>query len=355
MSTTLPARPTDDALDDAVLAAIGDPHLAQRCAREPTYARALVSTATAVAVAAFDDGDDAALDVAHRALYHLYAQLMWSPVDVDRGNEHDLTLAGVLLELERGFQRALDRMALPEAPPRDPDAFSGWLQRLVQETPAVPDTGLAAYLRERATLDQLTEIVAQRSLFFLKEPDPWTMVVPSLRGQPKAGLIDVLLDEYGWGRHDQMHSTVYERLMARLGLETGYDAYLDGTAHQFLAVMNYQGMLARNRRLCRRMYGYIYLVEAESPEAMRTYLAAYDRLGITDEDVRRFYDLHVTADEDHQRVALEEMIVPLVRAEPAARTEIAAGVVGGQHLEHEFAAHLHQCFTAGRSSLRGAA
>jgi hypothetical protein len=339
-------------LDAAVLDAIADPDLAGRCAREPVYARALIEEATHIAGRAFDDGDDGALDVAHRTLYHLYSQAMWSPVDAPRHNEHDLTLAAVLLELEHGFQRQLGRVPMPDDPPPDAEAFAAWLSDLALVNPPLDDPGFGPYLRDHATLDQLREIVAQRSLFFLKEPDPWAMVIPSLRGEAKAGLIDVLLDEYGWGRYDHMHSTVYERLMDRLGLETGYDAYLERTSWQFLAIMNYQGMLARHRRLCRRMYGYIYLVEAESPAAMRTYLATYDRLGVTDPDVRRFYDLHVTADADHQRVALDEMIVPVVRAEPEARHEIARGVVGGQFLEHAFAVHLLERFRAGETSLR---
>jgi hypothetical protein len=349
LRSRLPVQP----LDAAVRAAIADPDLADRVAADPAYAQSLVDEAAAVAASAFDDGDDAALDVAHRALYHMYALAMWSPVDAPRHNEHDLTLAAVLRELESGFERQLDRFPLPGEPPADVDAFAAWLAELALVAPSVPDVGFGDDVRERVTLDQLREIVAQRSLFFLKEPDPWVMVVPSLRGQAKAGLVDVLLDEYGWGRYGHMHSTVYEVLMERLGLETGYDAYLDRASWTFLAVLNYQGMLARHRRLCRRMYGYIYLVEAESPAAMRNYLAAYERLGISDPDVLRFYELHVAADEDHQRVALEQMIVPVVRAEPEARHEIARGVVGGQHLEAAFTNHLRACFAQGRSSLRG--
>ncbi len=347
-STQLPVQP----LDAAVGSAIAAPDLASHTAREPAYATVLVGEAANVAARAFDDGDPAALDIAHRAMYQLYSLAMWSPIDAPRHNEHDLTLASVLQALEAGFERSLARIELPEAPPVEAAEFAAWLERLVLDEPPLPDSGFGAYLRETITLDQMRDIVAMRSLFFLKEPDPWAMVIPSLRGPAKAGLIDVLLDEYGWGRYDHMHSTVYEVLMERLGLDTGYDAYLDRTVHQFLAVLNYQGLLARHRRLCRRMYGYIYLVEAESPQAMQSYLAAFDRLGVADPDIRRFYDLHVTADEDHQRVALEEMITPVVRDEPEARHEIARGVLGGQHLEDAFARHLLDRFRLGRSALR---
>jgi hypothetical protein len=348
------AYPIDAArLDREVENALADPGFTARCAADPDFAQALAGAARELSHAAFGEADPAALDTAHRALYHLAAQGTWSPIDAPRFNEHDLTLAAVRLELERGFEASLQRHELPEEPPAG-ESFGPWLQDLaLQRDIGLPPSGMAGFYRERATLEQMKEIVAQRSLFFLSEPDPWAMVIPSLRGEAKAGLLDVLLDEYGWGRHDHMHSTVYENLMTALGLDTGFDAYLDRTAWQFLAVLNYQWMLARHRRLCRRMYGYIYLVEADSPDSMRDYLAAWDRLGIQDEAVRKFYDLHVTADEGHQQVALEEMIMPVVKAEPGAAADIARGVLEGRVLHHAFSTHLASCFAAGRSSFAG--
>lgn len=348
------AYPIDAAaLDVHVAAALADPDFTARTLEHPAEARALVGAAADLARRAFEDGDDPSLDTAHRALYHLAAQHSWSPVDAPRFNEHDLTLAAVRLELERGFEAWLATHALPEPPPRDPERFGPWLGDLaLTRDLGFPPTGMGDFYRERATLEQMKEIVAQRSLFFLKEPDPWAMVIPSLRGEAKAGLLDVLLDEYGWGRHDHMHSTVYETLMTALGLDTGYDAYLDRAAWQFLAVMNYQWLVARHRRLCRRMYGYIFLVEADSPGSMRNYLAAWDRLGIEDEDVRQFYDLHVTADEGHQEVVLNEMVLPVVRTQPGAEEDIARGVLEGRVLHQAFSEHLSGCFAAGRSSFR---
>lgn len=351
---TMTSTPRAQRLDSRIADALADPGLERRMEAEPMAAAALVDDARALASAAFDAGDAHAVDDAHRTMYLLYAQGGWSPVDAPRLNQHEPTMAAVLRALERGFEAALARHALPEEPPADPEAFAAWLQDLALERPVTTPTGMPELLRDRLTLDQMREIVAQRSLFFLKEPDPWTMVVPSLHGQPKAGLLDLLMDEYGWGRHEHMHSTVYERLMERLGLQTGYDHYLPQTAPEFLAVLNYQAMLARHRRLCRRMYGYIYLVEADSPRSMEHYLAAWRRLGIDDPDVRLFYELHVTADEGHQQVALQEVIVPVVRAEPAARTDIARGVLEGRHLHAAFSRHLADAFTAGRSSLRDA-
>lgn len=339
--------------DAAVAEALSTPQLASTLRSDRQRAVALVEGARDLAARAFEEEDTGALDAAHRTLYILGAQAGWSPVDAVRDNEHDLTLAEVRLQLEHAFEAQLARLApLPEAPPTEISDVRVWLTDLALDRKLFDGPSMGEFYREHATLDQLREVVAQRSLFFLKEPDPWTMVIPSLRGEAKAGLIDLILDEYGWGRHDQMHSTVYAKLMDKLGLSSGYDDYFEQTSWQLLAGLNYQTMLARHRRLCRRMYGYIYLVEADSPGSMRNYLAAYERAGIDDPDVLLFYQLHIDADQGHADVALNEVVVPVLQAEPRAIADIARGVVEGRYLHSLFSRHLHRSFSAGRSSLR---
>ncbi len=351
---TLLADPTTARLDDLVAEALATPGLTDALAADPERAAALLEGARDLARRAFVEEDPDALDVAHRTLYLLGAQQGWSPASAMRDNEHDLTLIALRLELERAFEAQGAREAVvPDDMPEDPEAFAGWLEELalVREMP-FEHADVGAFYRERITLEQMKEVVAQRSLFFLKEPDPWTMVIPSLHGRAKAGLIDLILDEYGWGRYDQMHSTVYEVLMGKLGLETGYDHYLDQASWQSLAGLNAQAMMARHRRMARRMYGYVYLVESESPGAMKNYLKAYERFGIDDPEVLSFYELHIDADEGHSDVALNEVVMPVVRDEPDARAEIARGVVEGRWIHHLFSAHLVACFEAGRTSLR---
>lgn len=354
-SETLIADPTTTTrLDDLVVEALATPGLAEVLAADPARTEALLIGARKVAEAAFVREEPEALDVAHRALYVLGAQQGWSPVDAHRDNEHDLTLAAVRLELERAFEAQLARsVELPDDLPTDPESFGPWIEQLALERPLAFDgPSMGAFYRDHVTLEQLSEVVAQRSLFFLKEPDPWAMVIPSLHGRAKAGLIDLILDEYGWGRFDQMHSTVYAVLMGKLGLRADYDHYFDQASWQALAGENFQAMMARHRRLCRRMYGYIFLVEASSPGSMKHYLAAYARVGIDDPEVLKFYELHIDADEGHSDVALNEVIMPVVGDEPAAMAEIARGVLEGRWIHTLFSNHLHECFGAGRSSLR---
>ena len=85
---------------------------------------------------------------------------------------------------------------------------------------------------------------------------------------------------------------------------------------------------------------------------MRNYLAAYARAGIDDPDVLTFYELHIDADQGHADVALNEVVIPVLESEPAASAEVARGIVEGRYLHSLVGAHLHACFSNGRSSMR---
>lgn len=293
-----------------------------------------------LATRAFDDGEEAALETAHRALYAIYAECIWRAPDHPRAPDEAHTIDRLRSEFECGFRARLDRRREQHIAAIDPPArdIAEWLERLALGDHPDEDGSWGEYVRDQADLDAMKRIVLQRSLFFLREPDPWIYAVPTLAGVAKAGLIDLLLDEYGWGKLDHMHSSVYARVMKALRLKTARDHYETETSWQYLATLNHQWMCALDPRLSRRLVGTIYLTEADSPGAMTNYLAAWSRLGIDDDNVTEFYDLHVHADENHRDVALHEVAMPVIEAEgPRAAREIAKGIFDGRALEAAFA------------------
>lgn len=297
--------------------------------------------ATDLAHAAFHEGDEQALEEAHRALYALYADKIWrSPNAPSRAR-----LDWVRASLEEGFRGQLDRRREDLAPELNPPPaeesrlLARWFELQALGPHRAECLAWGEFIREEASLAAMHRIVAQRSLFFLREPDPWVYAIPSVRGVAKAGLIDLLLDEYGWGKLERMHSSVYARVMDSLGLDSERDHYEAETSWRYLATLNHQWMCALDGALSRRLLGTIYLTEAESPSAMRNYLAAWKRLGINDRDVLEFYELHVEADENHQEVALQEVVLPVCVSEGAETAiEVARGICDARALEADFAA-----------------
>lgn len=304
---------------------------------------AAVSTAQDVRSAAFDWDVPEALDDAHRTLFALYADRIWRPPVERRSDYAQRALGEIRNELEIGFRHQLGKRRMHAEADFTPHIgeLAQWFEDLALAEHPLESPSWGPFIREFAPLEAMKSIVAQRSLFFLREPDPWIYAVPTLSGVAKAGLIDLLLDEYGWGKYEHMHSTVYAHVMEALELETRIDHYESEASWQYLATLNHQWMYALEPEFSRRLLGVVYLTEADSPGAMTNYLAAWDRLGVTDERVLKFYDLHVHADENHRDVALHEVVMPVAEAGgPAAAREIAIGIWDGRALEAEFADHI---------------
>lgn len=308
----------------------------------PTQCDRAIRLSETVSRAAFEQNAEIALEDVHRSLFHLYSRRVWNApsAPLSAGLDHALQL--IRDNLEREFRESLasKRDGLLSAPPADRSELASWFAELATGTHPHENPQWPAFIREEISLEQLKQIVSHRSLFFLREPDPWIYAVPTLAGVAKAGLMDLLLDEYGWGKLDHMHSTIYAKLMESLGLETALDHYEPSTPWQFLATQNHQWMLALTPGLSRQLLGTIYLTEADSPAAMNNYLAAWKRLEISDADVIHFYELHVTADENHRDVALQEVLMPVCDLDPNASHEIACGIFDGKSLEADYANNL---------------
>lgn len=345
------ATPLFSTLTDLI--AVDDFEIVQRHELQPLIDRAAAQTIEVVN-AAFDLEIEEALEDAHRALYALYADRVWraprhprpafaqAALDVSRG------------ELEQGLRHHLARRrnGAIGTPPENVE-LAEWMQRLALGPHPHEDPTWGEFIRESISLEQLKQIVINRSLFFLREPDPWIFAVPKLRGIAKAGLIDLMLDEYGWGKLDHMHSSVYARLMEALELQSEIDHYEAAADWRFLATLNHQWMLGLNPELNNRLLGTIYLTEADSPGAMTNYLAAWARLGIDDPDVLRFYEIHVSADENHRDVALHEVVLPVCEANPDAAKDVARGIFDARTLEADFAAGLRALFESDANHSQG--
>jgi len=183
-------------------------------------------------------------------------------------------------------------------------------------------------------------------------PDPWLYAIPALRGTPKAGLAEVIFDEYGRGRFDRMYSTAYTTLLDALGMDFSADHFESRAPWQYLATLNHQWMCALTPEYHKRLLGIIYMVEANSPVVMRSCLAAWARLGVTDTRLNGFYELNASMSEEYREIALSEVLVPLCECDSAAAGEIALGIIDARTLEAQFTDHLLHRFTRGESSLQ---
>ncbi|MFD3746300.1 iron-containing redox enzyme family protein [Nocardia sp. NPDC058633] len=263
--------------------------------------------------------------------------------DVDENWEWDPDLLRLRRDLENQLLTAL-RADVPGG--NDVDAE---LDRLLEPT---RDTdGVAGFLAERGTADQLREYFVHRSIYHHIEADPYAWVIPRLRGQAKASLVAVEYDEFGGGRGERVHARLYADLLSGADLEPGYLHYLDTVPAPMLALVDMMSLFGLHRGLRGALVGHFATAEITSSPASRR-LAELARTLLPHPACAHFYTEHVEADAVHEQVMRRDVIAGLLADEPAEAASIVFGIQATNLLEDRFADHVLKCWNEDRSSLR---
>ncbi|HEU4703744.1 MAG TPA: iron-containing redox enzyme family protein [Conexibacter sp.] len=281
------------------------------------------------------------------ALYLCYELHYGELEGVDEDWEWDPGLLAFRAVLERAFETAL-RAAVPDVAPVDPHGVAEALQRLV-----AGDDGpsLSRFLEARASREQLREFLVHRSAYQLKEADPHSWALARLSGAPKAALVEVQADEYGGGRAERIHATLFAKAMAGVGLDPRYGAYLERLPGVTLATVNVMSLCGLHRRLRGALVGHLAAVEMTSSLPNRRYGNGLRRLGFG-ADATDFFDEHVEADAVHEQVAAWDLAGGLARTEPQLADDVLWGAGALLELEARWARHLLGAWERGESSLR---
>ena len=179
-------------------------------------------------------------------------------------------------------------------------------------------------MERSGTFEQMREFVVHRSAYQLKEGDGHTFAIPRLAGAAKQALVHIQAGEYGTERPGQeMHATLFAATMTELGLDATPNAYVDLLPAATLATDNLVSYLGLHRARRGALVGHLTVLEMTSVTPMGRYSRALERLGGS-ERARRFYEVHVLADAEHERIALREMAGRLAdrRARPVRRHRV---------------------------------
>jgi hypothetical protein len=281
------------------------------------------------------------------SLYVLYELHYRGFRGVDEGLEWDIGLLELRTALEADFEARLREEVPADDPLPDPRETAEMILELIR---ADPGPELAAHLETRASLGQFREFMVHRSAYQLKEADPHSWAIPRLAGPVKAALVEVQADEYGGGRPDRVHATLFAKAMRALELDPTYGAYLDRIPAVTLATVNLMSLFGLHRRLRGAIVGHLAAFETTSPIPNSRYAKGLRRLGLR-EDAIDFFEEHVEADSVHENIALYDMAQELAIAEPALAGDILFGVRALLLLDARFAAHLLDRWEAGATSL----
>jgi hypothetical protein len=291
-------------------------------------------------------GDPLGDDDLQLALYCLY-ELHYAGFDgADPAWEWEPALLALRRELERRFEEALVEAAGPPVG-ADPESVPAALFELAAE-----DGGrsLSHHLKDVGDAAQFREFVVHRSAYQLKEADPHTWAIPRLRGKAKAAMVEVQADEYGGGRPERVHSTLFAKSMDALGLDSSYGAYLDLLPGATLATVNLISMLGLHRRWRGALAGHLATFEISSPLPNGRYAAGLRRLGYG-ADALDFFEEHVVADSVHENVAAYDLAGSLAADEPELAGDILFGARALLHLDARWADRVLAAWAGGESSL----
>jgi len=281
------------------------------------------------------------------ALYIAYELHYTAIRGVDEGWEWSPVLLAFRAALERPFEEAVAEL-VPPAEAAELESVGAALQQIVAEDPGPP---LSRYMETQGTREQMLEHVVHRSAYQLKEADPHSWAIPRLSPRPKAAMLEVQFDEYGGGSSERMHSVLFAKTMAALGLDAAYGAYLDRLPGVTLATVNLLTGFGLQRRRRGAAVGHLAAFEMTSSIPNRRYGNALRRLGFGRE-VTHFYDEHVEADAVHENIAAWDLAGGLAADEPEVAADILFGARALLQLEARWASHLMNAWEGGETSLR---
>ena len=281
------------------------------------------------------------------SLYVLYELHYRGFAGVDESWEWQPSLLALRSQLEADFEAAL-RERLPRSEGRvEPRSLGEAINALID---AYDGPQLSVYMERSADLDQFREFMIHRSAYQLKEADPHSWAIPRLDGPAKAALVEVQADEYGGGRPERVHSTLFAKAMRALDLDPTYGAYLDRIPAVTLATVNLMSLFGLNRRLRGAIVGHLAAFETTSPIPNGRYAKGLRRLG-AGEDALDFFGEHVEADAVHENIAVYDMAQGLALGEPELAEDILFGVRALLDLDARWAEHVLASWERGATSL----
>jgi hypothetical protein len=154
-------------------------------------------------------------------------------------------------------------------------------------------------------------LLIQFACDFLSEASAMARNVLGNYGPPLSELFKVLSDEYGYGVHRAKHSTLFEETMKSCGLDSGLHAYWQFYLPTSLLLSNYFHYVSRNHGRFFRYLGALYCTETSLIRATKAQSemlkAVFGEAAAT-----TYFDEHTHIDKHHSRMALENLILPVI-------------------------------------------
>lgn len=146
---------------------------------------------------------------------------------------------------------------------------------------------------------------------FLSEASPMIRNVMGYYGPAQSEWFKIIVDEYGYGVHAAKHSTLFEKTLTSVGLGADLHRYWQYYLTSSLLASNYFHRLGKNHEMFFRYLGALYYTETTLVDFCRRAAGLLDDVFDGTADTKYFTE-HVHIDKHHGRMALENLILPIV-------------------------------------------
>jgi hypothetical protein len=187
-----------------------------------------------------------------------------------------------------------------------------------------PLTANKSYLQETISFEGYRHLLAIVSLDGLVEASRMSRILGGASNEIQCMLIRVLMEEYGNGRFSRKHSTFFAQMMAELELNTQPEFYFDLVPWQLLASVNHNFLLTECKQHFLRYNGGLTYFEIVGPSIYRDYMAAAQRLGLSDAAMG-YWELHIREDKRHGQWMLQDVALPLAKLYPNNAWQLVLG------------------------------
>jgi hypothetical protein len=222
---------------------------------------------------------------------------------------------------------------------KDTAPFVKWFESLAETGPGQQHP-LFGWLANQATLPQMRWFLTQEAAGEAGFDDLVAYTQVRLPVQAKLECARNFWDEMGHGKQCKMHG----QMLARMVLELDLQPDINTTVWESLALSNTMLGLAMTRRYTYQAIGALGVIELTAPQRARKISRGMRRLGL-DEHIRAYFDLHAALDIPHARAWIQEVITPLVEANPDCALFIAEGalmrLVCGERCFNRYCMELH--------------
>ncbi|RQR79132.1 iron-containing redox enzyme family protein [Burkholderia sp. Bp9012] len=191
--------------------------------------------------------------------------------------------------------------ALPPAPPvRSFKDFRATLNTLIESDAATPSPS-EQFLAREASRTQFRVIVEQFAVDGLTEAQAFLAILPRLPLRAQAAVQRILIDEFGCGNVEMMHTQLYCNLLRELGSPIELEPFVASALDPVFEFVNIFHWMTKRAHQVDYFLGALAWFEGVVPTLFAPYVAACERLGI---HAHPYYSEHVHIDVFHARSAL---------------------------------------------------